>query len=42
LSLTLGKEHRLRLYEKWVVRKLFGAKTEEVTEKLRRVHDEKL
>jgi len=42
LSLTLRKEHRLRLYEKWVVRKLFWAKTDEVTGKLGRLPNEEM
>jgi hypothetical protein len=42
LSLTLRKEHRLRLYENWVVRKLFRAKTDAVTRKLGRLYNEEL
>jgi hypothetical protein len=42
LSLKLRKEHRFRLYENWVVRKLFGAKTDDVTGKLRRLQNEAL
>jgi len=34
LSLTLKEEQRLRLYENKLLRKVFGAKTDEVTGEL--------
>jgi hypothetical protein len=32
-SVTLGEEHRLRVFEKRVMRRIFGPKRDEVTEK---------
>jgi len=34
--------HRLRLLENWVMRKVFGLKSDEVTEEWRRLHMEEL
>ena len=41
-SLTLRKEHRLRVFENRVLRRIFGDKRDEVTEKWRRLHMEEL
>ena len=30
-SLTLREEHRLRVFENWVLRRIFGSKRDEVT-----------
>jgi hypothetical protein len=38
----LGEEHRLRMFENRVLRKVFGPKRDEVTGELRRLHNEKL
>jgi hypothetical protein len=38
-SLTLGEEHRLRVFEKRVLRRIFGPKREE-DESLRKVHND--
>jgi hypothetical protein len=40
--LTLREEHRLRVLENWVLRKIFGHKMGEVTGEWRRLHDEEL
>jgi len=37
-SLTFREEHRLRMYENRVLRRIFGPKREEVTEEWRRLH----
>jgi hypothetical protein len=29
-KLTLGKEHKLKLFEKWVLRKMFEEKSDDV------------
>jgi hypothetical protein len=42
LSLTVREEHRLREFENWVLREIFGPKKEEVAGDWRRLHDEKL
>jgi len=39
-SLILRKEHRLKVFENRVLRRIFGAKRDEVTEKWRRLHME--
>jgi uncharacterized membrane protein len=39
--LTLREEHRLRVFESRVLRKIFGPKRDEVTE-WRKLHDEEL
>ncbi|KAJ4448494.1 hypothetical protein ANN_10510 [Periplaneta americana] len=41
-SLTLREEHRLRVFENKVVRKIFGAKRDEVTEEWRKLHNTEL
>jgi hypothetical protein len=42
MSLTLRKERRLRLFENWVLRRIFGSKRDEVTGELRKLHCEEL
>jgi hypothetical protein len=41
-SLTLSEEHRLRVFENKVLRKIFGPKSDEVTGGWRKLHDEEL
>jgi hypothetical protein len=41
-SLTLREEHRLRVFEKWVLRRIFGLRRDEVTGGQKRLHDEEL
>jgi hypothetical protein len=41
-SLTLREEHRLRVYENRVLRRIFGPKRDEVTGELRKLHSEEL
>jgi hypothetical protein len=41
-SLILRKEHRLRVFENRVLRKIFGPKRDEVTGEWRRLHYEEL
>jgi hypothetical protein len=41
-SLTLREEHRLRVFEDRVLRRIFGPKREEVTGEWRRLHNEEL
>jgi hypothetical protein len=41
-SLTLREEHRLRMFENRVLRRIFGPKREEVTGGWRKLHDEEL
>jgi len=41
-SLTLRKEHGLRVFENGVQRRIFGHKREEVTGSCRRPHNEEL
>jgi hypothetical protein len=41
-SLTLRKEHRLRVFENRVLRGIFGPKRDEVTGEWRRLHNEEL
>ena len=41
-SLTLREERRLRVFENRVLRKMFGPKSNEVTGKSRRLHNEEL
>jgi hypothetical protein len=41
-SLTLREEHRLRVFEKRVLRKTFGPKKDEVTGEWRKLHNEEL
>jgi hypothetical protein len=42
LSLTLRKEHGLRVFENRVLRRIFGPKRDEVTGEWRKLHNEKL
>jgi hypothetical protein len=42
LSLTLREEHRLRVFENRVLRKIFGPKRDEVTGEWRKLHDKEL
>jgi hypothetical protein len=39
-SLTLREEHRLRVFEKRVLRRIFGPKRDEVTREWRKLHEE--
>ena len=41
-SLTLRKEHRLRVFENRVLRRVFGPKRDEVTGEWRKLHNEEL
>jgi hypothetical protein len=41
-SLTLREEHRLRVFENRVLRRIFGPKRDEVTGEWRKLHNEKL
>jgi hypothetical protein len=41
-SLTLREEHRLRVFESRVLRRIFGPKREEVTGEWRNLHNEEL
>jgi hypothetical protein len=41
-SLTLREEHRLRVFEKRVLRRIFGPKRNEVTGDWRKLHNEEL
>jgi hypothetical protein len=41
-SLTLRKEHGLSVFENRVLRRVFGPKRDEVTEELRKLHNEEL
>jgi hypothetical protein len=41
-SLTLREEHRLRVFENRVLRRIFGPKREEVTGEWRKLHSRKL
>jgi hypothetical protein len=41
-SLALMEEHRLRVFEKRVLRRIFEPKRDEVTAELRKLHNEKL
>jgi hypothetical protein len=41
-SLTLRKEHRLKVFENRVLRRIFGPKRDEVTGEWRKLHDEEL
>jgi hypothetical protein len=40
--LTLREEHRLRLFEKRMLWRIFGPQRDEVTRRWRKVHDEEL
>jgi hypothetical protein len=41
-SLTLREEHRLRVFENRVLRRIFGPKREEMTGEWRKLHNEEL
>jgi hypothetical protein len=41
-SLTLSEEHRLRVFENRVPRRIFGPKRDEVTGEWRKLHNEEL
>jgi hypothetical protein len=41
-SLTLREEHRLRVFENRVLRRIFGTKRDEVTGDWRKLHNEEL
>jgi hypothetical protein len=41
-SLTLGEEHRLRVFENRVIRRIFGRKRDEVTGEWRKLYNEEL
>ena len=41
-SLTLKEEHRLRVFENRVLRRIFGARRDEVTGEWRKLHNEEL
>jgi hypothetical protein len=41
-SLTLREEHRLRVFENRVLRRIFGPKRDEVTGEWRKLHSEEL
>jgi hypothetical protein len=41
-SLTLREEHRLRVFEKRVLRRIFGPKRDEVTGEWRKLHNKEL
>jgi hypothetical protein len=41
-SLTLREEHRLRVFENRVLRRIFGPKRDEVTDEWRKLHNEEL
>jgi len=41
-SLTLREERRVRVFENRVLRRIFGPKRDNVTEKLRKLHNEEL
>jgi hypothetical protein len=41
-SLTLREEHRLRVFENRVLRRIFGPKRDEVAEGWRKLHNEEL
>jgi hypothetical protein len=41
-SLTLREEHRLRVFESRVLRRIFEPKRDEVTEEWRKLHNEEL
>jgi hypothetical protein len=42
LSLTLREEHRLRVFENRLLRRIFGPKRDEVTGEWRKLHNEEL
>jgi hypothetical protein len=42
VALTLREDHRLRVFENRVLRRIFGPKKDEVTGEWRKLHNEKL
>jgi hypothetical protein len=42
MSLTLREEHRLRVFENRVLRRIFGPKRDEMTGEWRKLHNEEL
>ena len=40
--MTLGEERKLRVFEKRVLRRIFGPSRDEVTKECRRLHNEEL
>jgi hypothetical protein len=42
LGLTLGEEHRLRVFENRVLWRIFGPKRDEVSGEWRKLHNEEL
>jgi hypothetical protein len=40
LSLKLREEHRLRVFENWVLRRMFGPKRDEVMGEWKKLHNE--
>jgi hypothetical protein len=41
-SLTLREEHKLRVFESWILRRIFGPKRDEVTGEWRKLHSVEL
>jgi hypothetical protein len=41
-SLTIKEEHRLRVFENWVLRRIFGLKRDEVMGEWRKMRNEEL
>ena len=41
-SLTLRQERRLRVFEKWILRRIFGPRRDGVTGEWRKLHNEEL
>jgi hypothetical protein len=41
-SLTLEEEHRLRVFENWVLRRIFGPKRDEVMGEWQKLHNKEL
>jgi hypothetical protein len=41
-SLTLREEHRLRVFENWVLRRIFGQKRDEMAGVWRKLHNDEL
>jgi hypothetical protein len=42
MGMTLKEEHRLRVFENWMLRRIFGPKRDEVTGGWRKLHNEEL
>jgi hypothetical protein len=41
-SLTVREERRLKVFEKWMLRRIFGPKRDEVTGNWRKLHNEEV